>query len=553
METASLDGNTLKYDFHDRAYRGVPAIVCWVKADGTVLTMNPAGESITGYQAAEIIGKNFWETLHPGKAFRRVEEMLRLHQEQAVTDFEATLTRKDGGHRVVAWSLIDYCPPGEAPSLICFGSDITRLKQTEQEHERLLRDLGSRNRQLQTAADVSRSVSTILDTEVLMSETVERIKAQFGYYYVGLFLLDETGQWAVLRAGTGEAGRKMLAAGYRLAVGDSSMIGWTIAHSQPRVALDVGKDAVHFNNPYLPETRSEVTLPLISRDHCLGSFTFQSRQEAAFSGEDVAVLGVMAEQLAVAIDNSRLYEQVQRHAAELEVRVAERTAELTLVNQELEAFAYSVSHDLRAPLRSIDGFSQALLEDYQEALDEVGQDYLRRVRAASQRMSQLISDLLKLSRLTRGEMFCEQVDLSHLAIEVAAELQATAPKRRVDWDIMPGLSVAGDPRLLRVALENLMGNAWKFTDHQPHPRIEFGMLEEAGKCVYYIRDNGAGFDMEYAHKLFRAFQRLHSTAEYEGSGIGLATVQRIIHRHGGRIWAQGQVNRGATIYFTLHG
>jgi signal transduction histidine kinase/ActR/RegA family two-component response regulator len=423
----------------------------------------------------------------------------------------------------------------------------------EAERERLLAALAYRNTQLRTAAQVSKSISTLLEPEKLVNQTVKLIRERFGLYYVGLFLVDETARHAVLQAGTGEAGRQMLAAGHKLEVSGSSMIGQCTAHGEARVALDVvGEEAMRFDNPLLPRTRSEMALPLIGRgQRCIGALTVQSAEEAAFSEEDIATLQVMADQLAIAIENARLYEQVRHHAAGLEERVAERTAELAAVNKELEAFAYSVSHDLRAPLRSIDGFSQVLLEEYDDGLDADGQNYLRRVRAASQRMGELIDDLLRLSRVTRAEMIREKVDLSALAQEVAAQLQETQPERQVEFVIAEGLVANGDARLLRVVLENLLGNAWKFTGKQTCARIEFSCTETDGKPAYFVRDSGAGFDMAYADKLFGAFQRLHSTAEFEGAGIGLATIQRIIHRHGGQVWAKGAVGQGATFYFTL--
>jgi signal transduction histidine kinase len=257
--------------------------------------------------------------------------------------------------------------------------------------------------------------------------------------------------------------------------------------------------------------------------------------------------------------------ELRRYATELEQRVAERTheleernetlrrnaAELLAANQELDAFAYSVSHDLRAPLRSIDGFSQILLEDYAAQLDQAGQDSLRRVRAASQRMATLIDDLLKLARVTRAEMRTEVVDLSAMAREIAAELQKTDSARQVEVVIAPGLTARADLPLLRVALENLLRNSWKYTAKQPRPRIEFGSVEANGGLAFMVKDNGAGFDMKYMDKLFGVFQRLHSAAEFEGTGVGLATVRRIITRHGGQIWAEGAVDQGATFYFTL--
>jgi PAS domain S-box-containing protein len=243
--------------------------------------------------------------------------------------------------------------------------------------------------------------------------------------------------------------------------------------------------------------------------------------------------------------------RAEREVYKLHVDLERRAAELAATNGELEAFSYSVSHDLRAPLRGIDGFSQALLEDYHDKLDAQGKNYLRRVRAASQRMAQLIDDLLNLSRITRSEMRHEAMDMSNMAAEIAAELQCAEPDRQVEIVIAPNVSATGDSRLLRMALGNLLNNAWKFTGKHATSRIEFGVVQQDENPVYYVRDDGAGFDTAYAGKLFGAFQRLHGMAEFPGTGIGLATVQRIVHRHGGRVWAESAVEQGATFYFTL--
>lgn len=243
--------------------------------------------------------------------------------------------------------------------------------------------------------------------------------------------------------------------------------------------------------------------------------------------------------------------QAEETVLRLNESLQRRTAETEVANKELEAFCYSVSHDLRAPLRSIDGFAQALLEDYLDKLDAPGQDYLRRVRAATQRMGMLIDDLLDLSRVTRSEIRRECVDLSNLTRAIAEDLQKTQPERRVEFVIAPELEAKGDTRLLRITLENLLGNAWKFTSKHESARIEFGAAAHDGTTAYFVRDDGAGFDSTYAGRLFGAFQRLHATTEFPGTGVGLATVQRIIHRHGGRVWAKGTVEQGATFYFTL--
>ncbi len=239
---------------------------------------------------------------------------------------------------------------------------------------------------------------------------------------------------------------------------------------------------------------------------------------------------------------------------EAEEELKKNREQLEAANKELEAFTYSVSHDLRAPLRSLDGFSQAVLEDYADKLDAEGQGYLRRIRAAAQRMGLLIDDFLKLSRLTRTELRREPVDLTALAREVLTELAAHEPDRQVDWTVQEGLSAVGDRRLLRVVLENLLGNAWKFTGRQPSPRIEVGEDRNAaqdGQARYVVRDNGAGFEMAHADKLFRPFQRLHGMAEFPGTGIGLAIVERVIRLHGGQVGAEGAVGRGACAWFTL--
>jgi signal transduction histidine kinase len=233
-----------------------------------------------------------------------------------------------------------------------------------------------------------------------------------------------------------------------------------------------------------------------------------------------------------------------------EAALRELNARLRDTNAELEAFSYSVSHDLRAPLRAMDGFSQMLMEDCAGKLDAEDYDYLRRIRAAAQRMGQLIDDLLTLSRIARGDLHHEVVDVSALARAIADELSARSPDRRVEVVVEDGIRVRGDRRLLLVALENLLDNAWKFTSKVPSARIEIGQTVTDRDFVVYVRDNGAGFDMTFADKLFGAFQRLHTEHEFPGTGIGLATVRRIVHRHGGRVWAESHPP-GATFYFAL--
>jgi len=237
------------------------------------------------------------------------------------------------------------------------------------------------------------------------------------------------------------------------------------------------------------------------------------------------------------------------NASTKNIALANQALEAT--NKELESFSYSVSHDLRAPLRSIDGFSQALLEDYQKKLDDTGRNYLERIRTATQNMGMLIEDMLKLSRISRFELRLKSVDLSKMFREIAKNSQKNDPARIIDVVIQKGIVIEGDPDLMRIALTNLIDNAWKFTGREAQPKIEFGRTDLAGKKVVFIRDNGVGFDMAYVDKLFGTFQRLHTKDEFAGTGIGLATVKRIITRHGGQIWAEGEVGKGAVFYFTL--
>jgi signal transduction histidine kinase len=261
-------------------------------------------------------------------------------------------------------------------------------------------------------------------------------------------------------------------------------------------------------------------------------------------------------------ENRQIREQLLRAELEsMEARTAQRVAEaraaltdeLEAKNEELNAFSYSVAHDLRAPLRSLDGFSLALLEDYTDKLDEDGRQYLRYIRESAQQMAVLIDSLLELSRVTRSELRREAVDLTAMAHAIAERLRRSQPERDALFVISEGLIVEGDAGLLAIALENLLGNAWKYSSKRLQARIELASTQMDGRRALFVRDNGAGFDMAYASKLFGVFQRLHTISEFEGTGIGLATVHRIVRRHGGHVWAEGEVDRGATFYFTLTG
>jgi signal transduction histidine kinase len=291
----------------------------------------------------------------------------------------------------------------------------------------------------------------------------------------------------------------------------------------------------------------EVFFPIINRGNLTGILMLENRQTARYPLEDINLVEDIMHQVAVTMEREVLQEQLRKREQEL----TQSTAELQRTNKELEAFIHSVSHDLRSPLRGINGWSLALLEDYQDKLDQQGCQYLDRIRTETQRMDDLINALLQLSRVSRAPIELKRVNLTAIAKTIVTRLRDAQPDRQAEFIIQPKLTAQCDANLLDIALHNLLDNAWKFTGRCSRTRIEFGKTNNKGNQAYFVRDNGVGFDMAYADKLFGAFQRLHKPSDFPGTGIGLATVQRIVRRHGGRLWAKAKVNQGATFYFTL--
>lgn len=404
---------------------------------------------------------------------------------------------------------------------------------------------------VQTNQQLEKEVAERQQAETALQESHSILRAVIEGTTDSVFMKDLQGRYVVINsAGATVVGKTV-----------EEIIGKDDTELFPhRAALKIVEDDRRLITSEINQTYED-TLPLMGELRTFFSAKTVCRNE---QGKAIGIVGIARD----ITERKRAEQQIQELNQDLEYRVQERTAQLKSANEELEAFAYSVSHDLRAPLRSIDGFSAALLERYAEQLDVKGNHYLERVRASTQRMGQLIDDLLNLSRVTRTSLQRETVDLSVMVVAITADLQQRQPERQVEYTVAPKVVVQGDVRLLQIVLENLLSNAWKFTLNKLHPQIEFGTHRSAdqqrsGGCdeqaqlqpdattVYFVRDNGAGFSMAYAHKLFGAFQRLHAEDEFPGTGIGLATVKRIIHLHGGQVWAEGLPGQGATFYFSL--
>ena len=499
---------------------------------------NPAAEQILGLDHTQFIGKTIEEAFPP-LAQTEVPMRYRLAAREGIAwktdqiDYQDEQIR--GAFEVYAFQT----GPGQMTAMFL---DITERKQAEQKILQRTAELATLNA---LAREIGASLTLQRTLSVALNGLIEVVHPSL------TFLFMREGDRLKLHQILPPEAEKRFAEIPEHRVGEC-MCGLAVIQKKALYSRNIMHDArCTWEECKKAGIVSFAALPLYDGEKVTGVIGVAADQERDFETR-AEFLETLASHVSVALVNARLFETVQRYAAELEQRVQERTAQLELANRELEAFAYSVSHDLRAPLRAMDGFSQALEEDCGDQIDATGQGYIRRIRNAAQRMSDLIDGLLQLSRITRGELNYERVNLSALATEIAIELEHAHPQRKFEWQITPGLYAWGDRRMLRAALENLLDNAVKFTIYRECARIEFGRAQSAGEqAILYIRDNGAGFDMAYADKLFGAFQRLHTAGEFPGSGIGLATVQRIIHRHRGRIWAEGQVDHGATFWFTL--
>ena len=534
---------------------------------------NRAVERIFGYKPEELVGQSLG-MLMPARLRGAHFAGIRRYQETGVRHMSwlgmrLPGLRKDGNEVPLEISFSEYNENG-IHTFTGVARDLSHIMRLEEVYRFL--------------SDVSAALATSLDYEETLTKISRLAVPRFAEWCI-VDLVDDEGlvkRHSVMHVDPAKVElAQHLAARYPddraatsgvykvLRTGESEFS----QHIDPAFIVQTARDDEHLKTLQSLDLDSYIIVPMKARGRTIGTVSFvRTTAGEPYDANDLSVAEEVAARAALAVDNARLYreiraelkvrrakevalaaseEQLRRFSVELEQRVKDRTLQLEAANKELEAFSYSVSHDLRAPLRSIDGFSELLLRLYVQVLDATGQDYLKRVRAASKRMSRLIDDMLGLARLSRKELHVVPVDISEMALQVADDLMSREPDRVVDVTVAPGLLGEADAELLRSVFENLIGNAWKFTQKQAHALIEVGQQTSAQGKVYFVRDNGAGFDMSYADKLFGAFQRLHQTNEYPGTGVGLASVQRIIHRHGGRVWAEGVVGQGATFYFTL--
>ncbi len=476
--------------------------ILMLHADGTIASWNRGAERMLGYGAEEVLGQPY-ALFFPEEEIRqhKPQQFLRRAAEEGRCEDEGWRVRKDGS-RFWADTVMTVLrhSDGRLRGFATVIRDVTERMQAE-----------AAEREQRALAEALQDTALVLVSTLTLDEVLERILEQVErvvpHDVAEIVVLEPDGGTRVRRKGKLSAG----------------------------------------------EARCHVGAPILVKGRTIGFLGLDSATPDAYSEAHADRLRAFAAQAGVAIENARLYEEVRRYAQGLEERVAERTAALEVANRELEAFTYSVSHDLRAPLRAIDGFTRVLEEEYAGELPLQGQHYLRRVRQAVAEMNALIDDLLCLSRVSRQALRQQRVEPALLVQDVLGSLQKEMEGRRFEIEIGPLPPCQGDPLLLRQVWWNLLSNAIKFTRKRDPARIVIGAREEGGQTVYFVQDNGVGFDPRYGERLFRVFERLHPADEYEGTGVGLAIVRRIVERHGGRVWAEGEVDQGATFSFTLGG
>lgn len=544
-----------------RIYAASPdAISISSLTSGCYVDVNPAFERVFGFAPQEVIGRKVIDIGAWLEPAQREQVVAQLRARGALVNQEIRFRQKSGRlfDSLFSASLVEL---NGDPCMLSITRDIGDRKRTEQiilEQNRMLHAVSEAQADFIADADPHPTFNRLL------THLLEITGSEYGF--IGEVFHDENDApylrpYAITDISWDEPSRAL----YRNYVSGGfefrnlkTLFGHVMTSGKPVLSNDPGSDSRRGGLPpgHAP-LNAFMGLPLHRGDQLVGMMAVANRP----GGYDEALvehLQPFAATCAVLIEAYRQSQQRQ-HAEnllrklnlELEDHVSQRTSELQASIKELESFSYSVSHDLRSPLRGINGFSRLLLEDYGDRLDEQGKEYLRRICSATLRMSELIDGMIDLAQLTREPIHFVEVNLSRLVDSIAKELQAAEPERQVAFAIAPDIKVRGDERLLRVVLHNLLSNSWKFTARKNDAHIEFGVKQAGSSLAFYVKDDGAGFDMKYADKLFGAFQRLHGVKEFAGTGIGLATVHRIIQRHGGLVWAEGETDRGATFYFTL--
>jgi len=544
-----------------RIYAASPdAIAISSLTSGCYVDVNPAFERVFGFDPGEVIGRKAVEMGAWADPARRAFYVDKLLQDKSIANEEIRFRHKSGRlfDSLFSASLIEL---NGDPCMLSITRDISDRKRIE---DLFLRQ----NRLLHAVSEAQADFITEAEPhptfDRLLSHLLDITDSQYGF--IGEVLRGEHDApfvrvYAITDMSWDDASRALyqsvVKGGFEFR-NPETLFGRALTSGRPLISNDPMHDPRRGGiPPGHPELRAFMGIPLYRGKNLVGLIGVANRP-GGYLDEHIDLLQPFSTTCAVLIEAYR-NNQRRRHAEsmlrklniELEDHVSQRTAELQASIKELESFSYSVSHDLRSPLRGINGFSRLLLQDYGERLDEHGKEYLRRICSATLRMSELIDGMIDLAQLTREPLHLTEVDLSRLAESVARELRGNEPERRIEFVVKPGILARGDDRLLRVVLHNLLSNAWKFTARKEFAHIEFGVRQAGSSLAYFVKDDGAGFDMRYADKLFGAFQRLHGVKEFAGTGIGLATVQRIIQRHGGLVWAEGELDKGATFFFTL--